>query len=721
MPYGGTTPEEDTKIESCVTQVMPTLKDKYPDEKERKSHAIAICKSKIMDSGKNFFFSDKIEIKSHLKDGIEKFYLTGVVSSSNKDLGYDIVSERALGQLVETLNTKPIKLGYDHQEILTGRPTMVPIGKSINGTSKLIENGTKAYAEFELNDSLSIFPEIKNSLERGFLDAFSVEYRTNEAIPAIEHKGTADSPRYISSWDVVGMAVTGRPMNPDAYAQFCAKHLEGFIINDIHIPDGIDVKKENKTGGIMEELKVETKDKVEVKSQPDFEKIGRDTYEKEIKSKQEAELKSVIVEQIKAEIKNLPRTEPYINPEQKFSDKPSDFSEELKNFRELVQKDKVDIEVKYNAAAKLHKKLHPYGITKRMAGSTEFKKAGKSFDITGNGLQNIELKHFEYKAQLEHDTNKVSDTDYYQNAAELNDIYDPVIISHLNDKHTLWGLMKKKDVSNIGSDRYGFRIWRTRIEGMGGDSSTYNYDENPTITGYHAKMLKCQIPFMQYGVSVEVSGLTEAETRGSIGDVFAQNIQRASADLLSGINVDLYGTSYGATDGGKILGLEVIGDDGGTYATLYGHARATYDTLQGTDDAQSSVNIDKPLLRKAIRTPEKNGANREDLIIVCDPIQRDKILGMLDPAQRFMSTSARAGFEGLPTFDAIPIHSDKDCPDGYIIVIDMRAYYAAILTAPTYEDLAKTTDSKKGFIKTYFAVVCENPNHIYKITGLLTT
>lgn len=53
MPYGGTTPEQDTKIEKCVARVMPTLSDRYKDPGERKSHAIAICKSSIMKSKEN--------------------------------------------------------------------------------------------------------------------------------------------------------------------------------------------------------------------------------------------------------------------------------------------------------------------------------------------------------------------------------------------------------------------------------------------------------------------------------------------------------------------------------------------------------------------------------------------------------------------------------------------------------------------------------------------
>ena len=141
--------------------------------------------------------------------------------------------------------------------------------------------------------------------------------------------------------------------------------------------------------------------------------------------------------------------------------------------------------------------------------------------------------------------------------------------------------------------------------------------------------------------------------------------------------------------------------------------------MQGNERAQTgSPNITKVLLRQIIRDCEVDGADRNNLIIVCHPIQRDKILGMLDPAQRFNNTSARAGFEGLPTFDAIPIHSDVDATNTIVHIVPMDKTYLAVLTPPTFEDLAKTDDSKKGFVKTYFAHVMEQPNHGGIITGL---
>ena len=224
---------------------------------------------------------------------------------------------------------------------------------------------------------------------------------------------------------------------------------------------------------------------------------------------------------------------------------------------------------------------------------------------------------------------------------------------------------------------------------------------------------------MQYAVVLQVSGLMQAEARGSIGDAFAKEVQLGTADLLRGINADLLGTAVGFTDGGKVTGLQVFGDDASSYATLYGHARGTYTTLKGNLRAQAgSPNIDKVLLRQIIRDCEVDGADRNQLMIVCHPIQRDKILGLMDAAQRFNNTSARAGFEGLPTFDGVPIHSDDQATNTVIHVVPMDSTYVATLTAPTFEDLAKTDDSKKGFVKSYFAHVMEQPNHGGIITGL---
>ncbi len=743
MPFGGTTPEQDKRIDSCISKISGT--NKRTGKPFTKSEKVAVCKSQVM-GAKSFFFTNL-----EFKDTDGDFYIEGVASSVNEDLGNDVLTPECLDQMADIINEKNIKLGFDHTEMLGGNLNTEAVGRLIEAK---VRDG-KLWVKGILDKTFKHFDEITHKIKNKFLDGLSIEYQVNPDLTTENFKSDGSRHRIIGGLaSLFRVALTPTPMNTDALFDYNIKHLAEEVKgeNGSEEPDKDKKKKKKGETKMPEETPEQKAAKVEAEKKKvddekiaaekkvaeekaakekeakekegksmDFEKLGRETYAKTQAETKSAADKKVMSGLVRAEMKKI--QQPYLNPAGKFDDtEKSPFDAELKNWRKTVQDPKADIELKYQVAAELHNKLVPTGITRRMSGEMGFK--SKEFQVRGNGMQDIEIKNFEYKAQLEHDTNKVLDTDYYQNAAELADVYDPVIVSHLNDKTTLWGLMRKKNVSNIGSDRYGFKFWRTRIAGIGGTTSDYNYDEGDTLTGQHAKMTKAQIPFMQYGVVVQVSGLTVAEARGTTGDIFSKQVQRATSDLLRGINADLYGTSVGFTDGGKILGLEVIGDDGGSYADLYGHARSTFTTLQGTDEALSNTpNIDKPQLRKMIRTPEKNGAPRNQMIFVCDQIQRDKILGLLDPAQRFNNTSARAGFEGLPMFDGIPIHSDDQCNDGYIYALPMgpEGYYAAVLVAPSFEDLAKTDDSKKGFVKSYFAVLCEHPNWVYKVTGLKTT
>ncbi|MEK0337317.1 MAG: hypothetical protein QQN41_07780 [Nitrosopumilus sp.] len=653
MPFGGTTPEQDKRIDSCISQISGT--NKRTGKPFTKSEKVAVCKSQVM-GAKSFFFTNL-----EFKDIDGDFYIEGVASSINEDLGNDIVTENCLNQMADIINEKNIKLGFDHTEMLGGQLNTEAVGRLIEAK---VRDG-KLWVKGILDKTFKHFDEITHKIKNKFLDGLSIEYQVNPDLTTEDFKSDGSRHRIIDGLNsLFRVALTPTPMNLDSLFDYNIKHLAEEKANGSEEPDKNNKKKKKGETKMPEETPEQKEAKIEAekkkvdeekiaaekkvadekaakekeakeKGNPenksvDFEKLGRETYAKTQAETKSAADKKVMSGLVRAEMKKI--QQPYLNPAGKFDDtEKSPFDAELKNWRKTVQDPKVDIELKYQAAAELHNVLHPFGITKRMSGEMGFK--SKQFKVGGNGMQDIEIKGFEYKAQLEHDTNKVLDTDYYQNAAELADVYDPVIVSHLNDKTTLWGLMRKKNVSNIGSDKYGFKFWRTRIPGIGGSTSDYNYDEGATLTGQRALMNKAQIPFMQYGVVVQVSGLTVAEARGTTGDIFSKQVQRATADLLRGINADLYGTSVGFTDGGKILGLEVLGDDGGVYAELYGHARSTFTTLKGTDDAQTnSPNIDKPLLRKMIRIPEKNGATRKQMIYVCDPIQRDKILGLLDSA-----------------------------------------------------------------------------------------
>ena len=610
-------------------------------------------------------------------------------------------------------------------------------------------NKQAAYVDVVLDPDSSKFDEIVKHAENGEIRGFSIEYPKD---PKTHSEFMGDKlVRVFDEIPAFGFGIIGgdfSPRNDMAYANgfeykayFDKKNPEvkGKMSKEEEEKKEAEAKeaaakeKKEAESKAAEEAKTKAAKDAEAKAKKEAEaKAAKDADDPDMKVKAEmeefqefkaaklksekaAEFKDMIDAGVKAGLKEMAvEGSPFLVPGGKFDIKASEDS--LKDFKATIEDDKTTLSQKYKAAAKLHDHLDPMGITQRNSGF----KALNKVEVTGPLETMFEVKASAYKAQLEHDTHKTADTDYYQNAAELRDIYDPVIRSHLNDRTTYYGMVKKIDASGF-ADRYGFIAWIGRVAGAGGNTTNYQYDEGDTLTGQKAQMLKMQIPFMWYAAVVQVSGqmIAAARGRGSIGDVFSKQVERASTDLLRGINLDLFANNAGFTAGGKVLGLQyLLGDT----ADLYGLDRnSTYTTLQGTTTAKSGTpNPAKTDLRTAMRVIEKNGAFHNDLMIVCDHIQKDKILGLLDEAQR-LTTVPRAGFEGLPSFDGVPIHADDQCPDGFIYTLDMRHMGLAVQVAPTFEDLAKTDDSKKGFVKTYFAHFSSAPNHNYLFTGFATT
>ncbi len=680
----------------------------------------------------------------------KEHHIYGFVSAPCVDKDNDYIGETLQAKLVERINNGFANRGsWNHDYLIEDNFLPVASGKAeLRMHPKL--NKQAAYVDVVLDPDSPKFNEIISHAEKDEIKGFSIEYpkdlkshsefmgdklvRVFDEIPAFgfgiiggdfsprNDMAYADGFEYKAYFDKKTPEVKGMPEEKEkkeAEAKEAAAKEEA-----------AKKEKENAEAKAKEDAEVKAKEEVaakEAKAKEDPEKKAElDDEAKELKEFQEfkaakvkaekaEEFKTMIDEGVKKGLEEMKAEgSPYLVPGGKFDTKAVE--DGLKGFKKTLADEKSTSHMKYKAAAKLHDQLESTGITKRDNGFISL----NSFEVTGPLENQFAVKAAEYKAQLEHDTHKTADTDYYQNAAELRDIYDPVIRSHLNDRTTYYGLVKKIDASGY-ADRYGFTAWIGRVAGAGGNTSTYNYDEGDTLTGQKAQMLKMQIPFMWYAAVVQVSGqmIAAARGRGSIGDVFSKQVERASTDLLRGINADLFGNTAGFTAGGKVLGLQYLL---ASASDLYGLDRnSTYTTLQGTTTAKSNTpNPAKTDLRLAYRTVEKNGAFHNDLMVVCDHIQKDKILGLLDEAQR-LTTVPRAGFEGMPSFDGIPIHSDDQCPDGFIYILDMRHMGLAVQVAPTFEDLAKTDDSKKGFVKTYFAHFSSAPNHNYLFTGFATT
>jgi len=159
MPYGGTTPAEDAKIERCVADVMPTL-TQYSDPKEKKSHAIAICKSRIMKKD-GFWYKRPIICEEKEFGGEKKTYIIGnaiEVGISRNKVKY---TPEELASAARTLIGKPLLLNHGDNDVRN------IVGKIVDATFE--NNGVPFRAEMDPNEH-TIISKVKG----GFINSVSI-------------------------------------------------------------------------------------------------------------------------------------------------------------------------------------------------------------------------------------------------------------------------------------------------------------------------------------------------------------------------------------------------------------------------------------------------------------------------------------------------------------------------------------------------------------------
>ncbi len=714
--------------------------------------------------GKSYLFSDFIEVKATDTE----YIVEGVISSTNPDLVDDIVTENALRQMADMVNVaaakgQPLPLGYEHTEHLGGTPNIVPLG---NLFKAWVSDG-KLFAQATLNKALKVFNEAKTAIERRDLHSFSIEYNHD---PSKTHETFIDGVkrRIIDGMNnLVGVAVTGRPLNRDAAMNFAAKNLDyekakmdvksevnemsekkipvekkhDEVKPDEKAPEGGAPAPDNSEGESKPEEKnlhdkaedLKKKKKVQVQDGKSEFEVSAEDFDllKEFKAKKAEETETSKVQTMfkkffQEEItKVMPSAAPILN-----GDKPgsSDLPNEIKQWGASI--DSGSTELMYKSAAKLVDFYEDRGYEITLKGYGR----GKSFvDPSNSGEEpsaswssnKIQLKTVELKAQIEHDTGRItSGTEYFLSGPLLNDVFGPAIISHLNESNTLYGRLRKENANGRFGDTYGFRFKYTRAS-----AGSYNESATDDPTAAIVSRNKAHIPFVWYRSVGQVSGPTMVAARGQggIGDAFAEEARDHMEGLIQSVGTDLFDNSGpvdGMTRGGQLMALRYLVDDASTHTTLYSLTRTggNFTTLQGNITAKASTpNPTKNDLRTAWTTVANNGASKGDLAYIMNYTQLRKILNLLDDAQRFNNTTPRAGFEGLPTFDGIPIVIDDQCTAGFIYLLDMRHTFLAIQLPPTMDELAKTGDFKKFQIKTYLALVCTAPNRNFLFTGFNTS
>jgi len=641
-------------------------------------------------------FSNFIELKE--EDG--EFYSYGFAATTHPDRATngkykgDILTKNAVSKIVNDINSRSNLVAdlvsYRHDWVKEKNPNLPPVGKAVQAELKPMDNGHfGAWVKTHHNKVHPKFSDVKYEVEKGYLPGYSIEY---EAKKTSDVRLGKDNYRMIDDLDLYGYGLaSGRLIaNPQAA-------IEGFTYKEI--TDSIQNNNEvTKMETEIKEVVSPAVKEIDAKEYEAFQKFK----EFELKEKQKEEMKAMVKEALASVLPEI---------KVKMNNATENQMSGLVEFKEWSEIDNKEISVKEAFSRATALAIKTGAIDKWWNGQSWNGSTPKEFKTTGFDGSKIEIK-----TSLAKTTNRSSDTDYLQSGAELSDIYAPAITKMLNQRTTYWSLLPKVDFS-------GREAISWRAENVANTSAGAVAEGAPIQTGNTTRQ-KLREQFKYYTAGVQVTGQMIESAKSGIGDVFAAEVEAATRALLSTMNVALFGISGAFTDY-AFLGLEYISASS-TYTTLYGLTRSTTNLLGASGSefaAQSSAPISKPTLRTAIRTLEINGADRNGLVFVCHPLQRDLILALLDDAQRFM-TSAQIGFVGLPMFDGVPIYTDKDANNDDIFLVNFgeNGVRLGVQVPVQYEDLAKNDDGRKGFLKFYGNQYALAPKQsVYMIQGLATS
>ena len=222
MPYGGSTPEQDTKIESCVSGISGT--NKRTGEPYTKSEKIAICKSQVMGKENKFCGFGKIQIKEDEKD----YHVSGYVATSHPDraesegFAGDIIPKNTLQKITEQINNryKPQAgaVSESHDWLKQGDASLPIAGVTTGQASlqQLTDGEWGVFVDTVLSKTNPRYEEVKTNIEQGVYPGFSIEYMTKNFIPTQKE---GKNYRMLTDIDTEGFGFANRRIIANPHAE----------------------------------------------------------------------------------------------------------------------------------------------------------------------------------------------------------------------------------------------------------------------------------------------------------------------------------------------------------------------------------------------------------------------------------------------------------------------------------------------------------------------
>lgn len=217
------------------------------------------------------FYSDASTYTVQLKNGKRHYYVTGYITTKDRDLINDVVTEEAMQGMLVQLVGKNLKLDVEHEAWIKENPSIIPLGRIIEAN----KDDKGIFVKAELNANSTRFTEVWNSIKDKFIDGFSIAYIPVKAINKVINGVES---RLLQEVKLLNVALTGNPMNPQAR------------IHEVLVKSLNDFKQKEE-----EKIMVEIKAKEEVKVEAAVVAPVVDV----------AELKSLLQESVKAINENI--------------------------------------------------------------------------------------------------------------------------------------------------------------------------------------------------------------------------------------------------------------------------------------------------------------------------------------------------------------------------------------------------------------------------------
>ena len=163
---------------------------------------------KMADMKSYTFFTDEVGYEETETKGGKDYFVTGYISTKDRDLVNDVISENALSEMLSQINHKNIKLDVEHEAWRQENPSIVPVGKIIE--AKKDEKGI--FVKAVLNRAHGRFKEVWDSVKSGFLDAFSIAFKTTKYVHRVVD---GVKTRVLNGVELLNVALTGNPVNPE--------------------------------------------------------------------------------------------------------------------------------------------------------------------------------------------------------------------------------------------------------------------------------------------------------------------------------------------------------------------------------------------------------------------------------------------------------------------------------------------------------------------------